>query len=90
MHLERVFDGVRELIGTSESNEVHRDHPMSLGEYRNHLSIEIRPRRLTVQTQNCFALAFIDVVDSRAVDLNVVRLEGKAGQVGEPFVGRAK
>ena len=67
------------------------------GEHRDHLAVQVAPRRLAVHQQHDrrVARALVEVVDAqRAVvagrDLDVVRREREAGQVGEAVVGGAE
>ena len=62
------------------------------GDDRNHLSVQIRPRRLAVHHQHGCGIArpVVDVVDAQPIDVDVVRRELVAGQIGETVVGRSQ
>ncbi len=59
----------------------------------DHLAVEVRPRRLTVEQQDGFGVtwALVDVVHPKPVgELDVVRTEREPGKVAKAFVGCAE
>ncbi len=76
------------FVGTAEADQVGRDHATVLGQRGDHLAIQVAPRRLAVQAEDRIALPFVEVVHSQAgADFDIMRREGKAGQIGESLVG---
>jgi pyruvate,orthophosphate dikinase len=51
---------------------------------RDHLPVQVRPRRLAVEHDDGLTGALVDVVHSQPVDLGVARLEGVARQRLKP------
>ena len=96
--LIRVVAALARLVGAAEADEIRRDDAVSRrGEERNHLAIQIRPRRLAVQAEHRigarWALRRRSGRAGAAVtggDLDVVRGERVAGQVGEALIGGAE
>ena len=79
----------RRLVRAAEAEVVGRDGASDTRDRRDHLAIQERPGRLAVQEQHRIARALVDVVHPQPVLLDVVRLEGVAGEPVEPLVGRA-
>ena len=86
------------LVGATEADEVGGDGAEArVDEQRDHLAVEVAPRRLAVHEQDGGSVgpALVEVVDAEppaftVVDLHVVRGEGKVGQRGEARVGCAE
>ena len=91
--LVRVVLTLHRLVRAAEADEIGRDRAESCGgEDRDHLAIQVRPRRLAVEAEDrrCRRRSLVDVVDAETADLRVVRLEGISREIGEPRIGRAK
>ena len=86
------------LVGPPEPDEVGRDTPEAgLDEHRDHVAVQVAPRRLAVEQQHHRAVGrpLVEVVDAQRAalavgDVGVVRLEREVGQPGEPVVGRSQ
>jgi hypothetical protein len=95
--LERVVLAGGRLVGPAEADQVRREHAQpGAGEDRDHVPVQVAPRRLAVHAEHdrSVARALVDVVDPQRAavsvgNLGVVGLEGVAGQIPEPLVGRA-
>jgi hypothetical protein len=82
---------VEQLVRAPKPDEIRRYRAVT-GRHndRNHLSVEIAPRRFAMEQQNRFggvAWALIQIVHPQTVEFDVVRRKGKVRQVGEAFVG---
>ncbi|HXH87281.1 MAG TPA: hypothetical protein VNI55_01560 [Gaiellaceae bacterium] len=75
------------LVGASEAEVVRHDCPSRRSQLRDHLAIEVRPRRLSVEEQHRRAGALVEVVEPEPLLLDVVRLERVAGEIREVLVG---
>ena len=89
VEVEGIVVHLGQLVRAPEADEVRGHDAVVGGQQWDHLAIEIRPRRLAVQAQHRLPRPFIHVMNTHSIDLDVVRFEGEAGQVGEAFVGRA-
>ena len=93
-----VVLGPGRLVGAAEPDEVGGQHPMPRGgQRRNHGAVQVTPRRLAVQQHHRLAVpgALIEVVHTQRTgvaraDIQVVRFEGIALEVGEAGVRGAK
>jgi hypothetical protein len=69
--VERVPRGIGRLVRATEANEVGGHHAHTgAGEHRDHVAVQVRPRRIAVQTQlghRGLARALVDVVDAQAI-----------------------
>lgn len=91
--VETVRGLVHRLVRTAEADQVGCDYPAGRGEYRDHLAIEVGPRRLAVQAQEHGASPrpFIDEMHPQSCDAGqIMRIERIAGQIGETVVGCAE
>ncbi len=77
------------LVAAAEAEVVRRDAARDGRDLRDHLAVEVRPRRLAVEQEDRRALALVDVVHPHPVLLDVVRRELVAGQRVEALVRRA-
>jgi hypothetical protein len=64
----------RRLVRATEAEVVGREHPRNLGKRRDHLPVEVRPGRLSVEEEHGIAGALVHVV-SQSVLLDVPGLE---------------
>ncbi len=81
--LVAVVRPARRLVGTAEAHQVRGHGPVSgVGEHRDHLSIEVRPRGLSVHEQHHRPVGgpLVHVVDAQPVHLRVPWHERKIGQ----------
>src|SRR3954453_21247508 len=88
--LEAVPVALGRLVGAPEARHVDGHDAQPAVEQRTRdLAVEVRPGRLAVEANDraCVTRTFVDVVHPQAVDVEVVRLEVVARQVGEAFVG---
>ena len=92
---KRVDRVVLRLVGPSEAQEVRRDHPVTRRrEHGNHLAIEVAPRRLAVQAQQCAATRpgryLVEVMDAQPFvpghAVEIVRGVIETGESGESLV----
>ena len=92
-----VHGVVHRLVAAPEAEEIGRHHPRTgPHEHRDHLAVQVRPRRLAVQTQEhpvrigrpLVHAGHPQTVETRQV-VDVPRLERKAAEVLEPVVGGA-
>ena len=92
-----VVGHLRRLVTTAEADEVGGDDAQArCGEERDHLAVQVAPRRLTVHAQNRSPIgrALVEVVDPQSaavevIDLDVVWGKRITGKVNESFVRRA-
>src|SRR5207248_4192133 len=82
LHFDVAVDDVPivvgDLVATAEADVVGGDHAKPRIDQRSDpSSVQVRPRRLTMDEEKRFgvASAFVDVVDAQSVDVDVVRLE---------------
>ena len=76
-----VVVGRGRFVGAAEADEIGCHSAATCrGKERDHLPVEIRPRRLTVQEEDGWGglRSLVEVVDAEAVDLEIVRAEGVA------------
>ena len=79
------------LVGAPEAGEVRTDHPVAARhERRQHLAVQVRPRRLAVEADDGATRTLVEVVHPEAVHLGVVGLEVVARQVLEALVWGAE
>ena len=93
MKLIRVHVHVRRFVRTAEADEIGDDTAVPRRrQNRDHLPVQERPRRFTVQKQYRVAVArsLVEVVHAVAVDFLVMRFKVEIGQILEPFVRRPK
>ncbi len=90
------------LVRLAEADEVGGDDPQAgCGEERDHLAVQVAPRRLTVHREHDRPVGgtLVEIVDpERAtrfagvliVDLDVVRRERVVGEIDEAIIGCAE
>jgi len=82
---------VDRLIGASEPGQVESYATVAGSEQRrHHLAPEIGPGRLAVEEDDGLPAALVDSSQSQAVPVEVARLLGELGEVGEALLGGAK
>ena len=85
----RVVLEPERLVGAAEAEVVGGDRACGRRQLRDDRAVEVRPGRLAVEQQHRRAGALVEIVQTEAVLLDVVRLEVVAGEAVELLVGRA-
>jgi hypothetical protein len=63
------------LVGQTEAGQIERDTAVALAQPHDQMSPDERPRRQPVDEEHQRAVALVDVVHARAVDLDQARDE---------------
>ena len=95
---EGVLAARRRLVRTTEPDQIGSHRPQAgCSEHRHHMTVEVTPRRLTVEQEDARSLpgSFVEVVDPKDApvlvgNIGVVGLEGEAGEPVETVVGGAE
>jgi hypothetical protein len=85
----RIVRFTDRFIGLTETNEVRRNDSVAcVTQVRDHVPIQVRPARFSVQQQDCAAIAraFINVVHANTVNVGIMRFEIVIRQILETAV----
>jgi hypothetical protein len=77
------------LVRAPEAEVVGGEHAGDRRQLRDHRAVHVRPGRLAVEEEHRRPFALVEVVQAEPVLVDVVRLEGVAGEALEALVGRA-
>src|SRR5215469_3337917 len=87
VHLKRIVATFGELVGTTETDEVHGNDAMITRQYGDHFAIEKRPGGFSMQAEDDFSLPLVYIVDACSVYLNIMGLVWEVRQVLKTFFG---
>ena len=93
MEVEGVDVLVYRLVRTTKAEEIRSDDAVSRSEKRrDHLSIKVSPRRLTMQAKRYRSSlrSLVEIVHSQCIKIRVMGFEGVAWQSDESLVCSSK